>query len=98
MSSMSTSSSSPNSNVHSPSSSPNASVSLILAFSGSSPYALTNSHRDAEISPMCEEIGGRSGYVRLRASSAVYFTITSALSSWKSRSERRMISPWLIQT
>ena len=41
MSSMSTSPSSPNSKVHSPSSSPNASVSLILAFSGSSPYALT---------------------------------------------------------
>ena len=36
--------------------------------------------------------------VRLRASSAVYLTITSALSSWKSRRERRMMSPWLIQT
>jgi hypothetical protein len=32
------------------------------------------------------------------ASSGVYFTITSALSSWKSLSERRTISPWLIQT
>jgi hypothetical protein len=41
ISSMSTSPSSPNSNVHSPSSSPKASVSLILAFSGSSPYAFT---------------------------------------------------------
>ena len=30
---------------------------------------------------------------RFRASSAVYLTITSALPSWKSRSERRMISP-----
>ena len=30
---------------------------------------------------------------KFRASSAVYLTITSALPSWKSRSERRMISP-----
>lgn len=30
---------------------------------------------------------------RFRASSAVYLTITSALPSWKSRSERRMMSP-----
>lgn len=37
-------------------------------------------------------------YVRLRASSAVYFTMTSALSSWNSRSDSRMMSPWLIQT
>lgn len=36
--------------------------------------------------------------VQLRASSAVYLTMTSALSSWKSRSEIRMMSPWLIQT
>jgi hypothetical protein len=36
--------------------------------------------------------------VRFRASSAVYLTITSALSSWKSRRESRMMSPWLIQT
>lgn len=28
----------------------------------------------------------------------VYFWITSALSSWKSRRERRTMSPWLIQT
>ena len=35
---------------------------------------------------------------RFLASSAVYFWITSALSSWKSRSDRRMMSPWLIQT
>ena len=35
---------------------------------------------------------------QLRASSAVYLTITSALSSWKSRRESRMMSPWLIQT
>jgi hypothetical protein len=34
----------------------------------------------------------------LRASSAVYFTITSALSSWKSRNDRSTMSPWLIQT
>lgn len=38
------------------------------------------------------------GDVRLRASSAVYLTMTSALSSWKSRREMRMMSPWLIQT
>lgn len=38
---MSISPSSPNSKAHSPSSSPNASVSLIFAFSGSSPYAFT---------------------------------------------------------
>lgn len=38
MSSTSTSPSSPNSNVHSPSSSPNVSVSLILTVSGNSPY------------------------------------------------------------
>ena len=31
--------------------------------------------------------------VRFRASSAVYLTMTSALSSWKSRRERRTMSP-----
>ena len=44
-------------------------------------------------------VSGSSPYVlRLRASSLVYFWMTSALSSWKSRSESRMMSPWLIQT
>ena len=44
-------------------------------------------------------VSGSSPYVlRLRASSFVYFWMTSALSSWKSRSESRMMSPWLIQT
>ena len=65
----------PNSTPSLSSPSPNASVSLIFAVSGSSPYDL-----------------------RFRASSDVYLTMTSALSSWKSRSEIRMMSPWLIQT
>lgn len=40
----------------------------------------------------------RKGDIQLRASSAVYLTMTSALSSWKSRRESKMMSPWLIQT
>lgn len=44
-------------------------------------------------------VSGSSPYaLRFRASSVVYFWITSALSSWKSRNEIKMMSPWLIQT
>ncbi len=61
MSSMSTSSSSPNSKVHSPSSSPKVSVSLIFAFSGSSPYAFT-AGGDGGVSTLWQ--GGGNEYMR----------------------------------
>lgn len=38
------------------------------------------------------------GDARFRASSAVYFTITSAFPSWNSRRDSSTISPWFIQT
>lgn len=42
--------------------------------------------------------GSSPKFFRLRASSEVYLRMTSPLPSWKSRRERRMMSPWLIQT
>jgi len=42
---------------------------------------------------MAFSLAQRKQTFKFRASSAVYLTITSALPSWKSRSERRMISP-----
>lgn len=40
----------------------------------------------------------QGGDSRFLASSAVYLTMTSALSSWNSRSESSTMSPWLIHT
>lgn len=39
-----------------------------------------------------------TGRTKQLTSSTVYLTMTSALSSWKSRKEIRIMSPWLIQT
>ena len=54
----------------------------------------------AEGGKVLNEEGGymKERDLRLRASSAVYFTITSAFPSWNSRSDKSTISPWLIQT
>jgi hypothetical protein len=89
--------SSSNSKPQSPSSpGPKVSVSLILAVSGSSPYALLEGSQYAM--HLCTGDGeGGGGSYRERASSAEYLRITSPFSSWYSRSETRMMSPLLIQ-
>jgi hypothetical protein len=84
------STSSPKSTPSSPPSLP----SLICALSGSSPYAFTNEVMHVSYSA----VGIKCVDAQFRASSEVYFTMTSALSSWKSRRDRRTISPWLIHT
>ena len=94
--SLSLSRSSSNSKPQSPSSlGPNVSVSLILAVSGSSPYAFLC--RELAIHRFRQGDSHRGETHRERASSAEYLRMTSPFSSWYSRSETRMMSPLLIQ-
>ena len=60
--------------------------------------SLFNRKRERRRSTDTHGVGQEMWHAQLRASSAVYLTITSALLSWNSRRESRMMSPWLIQT